>query len=59
MCQVLFALHATVAKSNAQRGINYLKDEVDFWSNRKKLLRYYDILINYRLSEIKFPKIQF
>lgn len=38
MRQVLFALHETVSKENAQEGINYLKDEVDFWGNRKKII---------------------
>jgi hypothetical protein len=38
MRQVLFALHETVSKENAQEGINYLKDEIDFWGNRKKII---------------------
>jgi hypothetical protein len=38
MRQVLFALHETVSKDNAQEGINYLKTEVDFWGNRKKII---------------------
>jgi adenine-specific DNA methylase len=38
MRQVLFALHETVSKENAQEGINYLKTEVDFWGNRKKII---------------------
>ena len=38
MRQVLFALHETVSKENAQEGINYLKAEVDFWGNRKKII---------------------
>ena len=39
MRHVLFALHETVSKENAQEGVNYLRTEVkDFWGNRKKIM---------------------